>query len=698
MLLRFIESHTEAHMKRPQTLTAVAWAMFLGGCGLGPLDLLGVDAAVTQSKNKRSPSNPLDDRIEDKNPSYAPSRVIEETVDGCEFRLNKSATVTKLDIAPLEGGEKAFKNKVFRGRSHAIAAVDKILDSDAQTLIPSMEVVSGALKPFNDGLYASIEVAVQEGVEFEEAPDYPSKAAFLKSALAELLDLSQSAASTGTQVGYLEDAAVDIAAALTLAGESFSTSSAIESEATARAQEFLKNSLYSKPIGFYTWNEALEGIFRQDRYLQNYQGEDTPYLDDELGKAAALALALDGAPELLEHYQGYLALYAGLTNPFMNHPVTALLPYLEDLSSLDDIASVRSRFLAQNPPPDLLPPCQPHFAVFPSSTSKETAYFESRYCAWGAPGDTNYMDELIIAIRDGLLDLQPGENSGWYDYQSYALETLLLPERAPESEHLLLTKAYKKKLLETFKSIMTQNRETHVKQLEMGVSAKLAMEPMSVDLYPLLPAEPFSTFYLRSARAYRFLADYLGAVLGTGFLKSVPRMRGPSQLSKRPLSEDLGTKAELLYGLYYLTADAVGLEPALLEEETLEFNEGSCRTRAAAWLLDWRRDEDVLTDPRVMVPVQRDEITKETIYWAVIGVKAIKAKAEFVEGFEPRDIESDGYCWTGEFAPREYFLLTEAFAEVRLPSSAPPPTRDELREICDKNDSVDEIVSALEDL
>lgn len=682
-------------MKRISTLGLITWATFWGGCGLGPLDILGVDSTVTQSKNKRSVSDPVDDRIEDKTVSYDPDRIVEETVDGCAFRLNKSATVTKLDIAPFEGDEKPLKEKVFRGRGEAIAALDEVLDPGKQTLIPSMEVVNGALKPFNDGLYAAIEVAVQEGVAFDDAPNYPSKAGFLRSLLAELVDLSQTAAATAAQVAYFEDAAADIASALSLAGEAFSAPSAIVSEATARADSFLGDGLYSKPIAFYTWSEALEGIFRQDRYLQNYQGEAVPYSDKEFGKAAAIALALGGAPELLDHYEGYLALYAGLTNPFMTHPVTALLPYLDGLSSLDDIASVGDRFLAENPPPDLLPRCQPHFAVFPSSTSKETAYFESRYCTKGAPADTNYMDVLISAISEGLIDLQPDPSSGWYDYQSYALETLLLPERGAESEHLLLTKAYKKKLLESFKSIMTQNRETHAKQLEMGASDSCSMEDMSVDLYPLLPAEPFPTFYLRSARAYRFLADYLEAALGTQFMGRVRRMRGPDQLSDRPLREELKAKAELLYGLYFLTADAVGLEPELLEEEALEFDEASCRARAAEWLASWGHDEDVLTDPRVIVPVQRDSLSEETIYWAVLGVKAVKAKAEFVEGYEPRDIASE-HCWTGQFASREYFLLVEAFAEVRLPSSASPPTRDELREICDEHDSALEIVSALE--
>ena len=109
----------------------------------------------------------------------------------------------------------------------------------------------------------------------------------------------------------------------------------------------------------------------------------------------------------------------------------------------------------------------PLVAFLPTSRSKETEYFDQQFCLARAP-DTNLLDALIDAIRSGALDLAPGTDAGWYDYQLYALETLLLPERGPESQHLLLTAGYKKKLIETFKSILIENRETHVKQLSFG--------------------------------------------------------------------------------------------------------------------------------------------------------------------------------------------------------------------------------------
>jgi len=662
------------------------FSMIILGCDFGPLDAMGEEAAVANIEELIK-----DDSVLDKNPKYDPSRTITEVFPGgCEIILNKSATVTRLDIVPLEGNEKVLEGRLFSDRGSAIAAILKIHESET-TLTASMEVVNGALKPFNDGLYAAVELGVQS-----------SKVSFLTDLLA-AVTVNIGDAQGSVQRGFLEAAAVDLGAALILAGETPTLSSKLRSLAEAAVKEFTdKGALFSRPIGFYTWNKKLKQIFAQDRFLQNYQGERSPYSDEEVGKAAALALTLKQDATLAERYQKHLALYAGLTNPFANHPVSLLMEYVSNLDSLNNISEVTKQFLADFPSPDLVSQeCQPHFALFPSSRSKETEYFESRYCSDGAPAGVNYMEELVKAIRDGQLNLAPTNDSGWYDYQSFALETLLLPERADESKHLLLTKAYKEKLLETFKTIMTQNRETHAKQLEMGKSDIAAMV-VKTDLYPLFPAEPFPTFYLRSARAYRFLIAYLSSVLDAKFLSETSRLYEGGGSSKLSLGQELHEKAELLYGLYFQMSDAVGAKPELLPKELEEFNEDSCREAAKKWLgisLDslreetWFADSDVLKDSRVLVPVQRDILSKEVVYWGVIGVKVLKSNVEFVKGSEPRDIVSA--CWTKEIKDHNYYLLAEQFAEITLPGDVPPPTRDEFRAACDEHDNAKDIEAAL---
>ncbi len=104
-------------------------------------------------------------------------------------------------------------------------------------------------------------------------------------------------------------------------------------------------------------------------------------------------------------------------------------------------------------------------AVFPSSRSKETELFR-RLFPQGLPPSADLMKELIKAIRNGKVDLAPKPSSGWYEYQIYALETFLLPEKGEENPKLLLTKAYKKRMLEAFQALMTKRRETHARDVD----------------------------------------------------------------------------------------------------------------------------------------------------------------------------------------------------------------------------------------
>ncbi len=303
---------------------------------------------------------------------------------------------------------------------------------------------------------------------------------------------------------------------------------------------------------------------------------------------------------------------------------------------------------------------------------------------------------LIQAVRSGELDLAPGADGGWYDYQLYALETLLLPERGPESQNLLLTAGYKKKLIESFKSILTQTRETHVKQLAGGVGGAAIGEPLPpVDIYPLLPAEPFPTFTLRTARAYRFLRTFLVATMGSTFLTGTQRVVESGGRGAIPLASELDQRVALLYGLAFIEADAVGMArtEGLLPDELAEIDMDAAVTAARAWLGAWKSDADVVRDPRVIVPVFYDYERETTTYWAVVGVKALVARAEFVAGHEP--VVSSGGCWTGNFVPHRYALLVEETVELELPFSRPPPTRAELRAIGDAHATKDEIVRAL---
>jgi hypothetical protein len=653
--------------------------LLLAGCLFGPLDILGRETIVTEQEELKKEETLEDDRIEDKKLQYDPDLTVTETFDNCEIVLNKSGSVTRLDILPFDEKDAHLDGKLFRGRAEALAG----LPAGADT-IPSMEVVNGHLKPFNDGTYAAVEMALQDG----SAAVPVAKKTFLLDLLAALQ--AKLAVATPSQQPPVEDAIVFVAAGLLAGGESIDVGAKLTARAEAEVDS--ASALILRPIGFYTWNDTLEGIFSQDRMLQNQAPGRSANTKKQVGLFGAIAVVLAEDPDLRSRYQSILALYSGLTNPFVSYTPERIIPYVDGLATLDDLDALRTRISNDLPQPS---PCTRAFwALFPASRSKDTAYFNSRWCGTPVPAQVSFIDELIAAIRHGEVDLEPGADSGWYDYQLWALETLLLPERGPESDHLLLTSAYKKKLIETFESLITQARETHVKQL--AVACGLSEPGLETEVYPKFPVEPFPTFYLRTARGYRLLATVLAGVLGSAFLEQEHRLHANGSHSSANLRQELAAVTELAYGLYFLSAASVGLraETYLLGDELTEVDVTAAETRARAWLSSWRSDPDLLADPRVIVPVGMDN--SKVIYWATVGVKLLKVKAEFLPGYEPEVVS--GMCDVKGFRSHETFLLSEQTVEVHLSHDVPPPTRDELRALCDQYDDADSIVAALERL
>lgn len=649
--------------------------LVLAAPSAGCLDALGHQEDVIENRSSQGEMRLEDDRIEDKQPVFDSSRVVVESFPQgwttCTAKVNKSAAVTKLDIVPLEDKEKVLDKKLFHGRADALAAIDGVEGADP---IPSMEVVNGALKPFNDGLYAAIELEAEAG----------KRALF--TALAARVTALAATSGVGPRPAF-DDASVLLGAAQILGGQAPSIDLALQERARTRANAVQASDIYARPIGFYTWSPELERVFTRDRFLQNRDNGES------FGALAALAFALSQDAALLADYQRVTSLYAGLTNPYTSYALDDLIPFVPSSAALANPTAIEAAFLAGTKPRKAC--TYVPVAFLPASRSKDSNYFDEQFCFDPPGANVNLLDVLVEAVRSGELDLAPASDGGWYDYQLYALETLLLPERGPESQHLLLTAGYKKKLIETFKSLLIQTRETHVKQLAFGATGASAPPPPAIDLYPLLPAEPFPTFYLRTARGYRFLRTFLQASVGTTFLSQSKRVLESGARGALPLADELSGRVSLLYGLAFLAADAVGLarETGLMPDELVEIDMTAAVAAARKWLSGWKVDGDVATDPRVIVPVYADYERKVMRYWAIIGTKALVSRAEFVPGHEPA-VEPT-VCWTGAFVPHRYLLLVEEVAELELPFSRPPPTRNELRAICDRHTTKEQIVQAL---
>src|SRR5450432_4227269 len=283
-------------------LGVALWAALvpLAGC----LDAVGYETDVTESQSAVSEMQLEDDRIEDKQSTFDNTRTVTETFDYCQVTLDKSATVTKLDIVPFAAAESALDGKLFPGRTQAAAAATVASGED---VIPSMEVVNGYLKPFDDGLYAAVELAADSGTVAADGSAAPNKRLLLTTLLSRVNDLLAADSADAAERPAEEDAAVLLGAAQILGGDVPALSADLAVRAQARADTFTGEVRYARPIAFYTWTSALEAIFTRDRFLQNADASET------YGAYATLAFVLGQDAALLADYQRATTLYTGLT-------------------------------------------------------------------------------------------------------------------------------------------------------------------------------------------------------------------------------------------------------------------------------------------------------------------------------------------------------------------------------------------------
>ena len=306
----------------------------------------------------------------------------------------------------------------------------------APTLAATGDFVSGSVlaqkaKQFDDGLYAAVELAAQNG-----AGRFQGKAALLGT-LARTLTAAAGAPQPSS------NAQAVLLAACRLGGAPAKEPSGMKPAIDATINAFLADALQSKPIGFYTWSAPLSAVFRQDRMLQTE-------LTGEAG-IVALARALQADPSARAAYEGNLALVARLTNPPAGADLRGPLRTLEEGGS-----AFPSKGLA----------------FFPASRAHETDLVKKLYPDGQIPEGFSLVDEMVRRIRANRIDLTPTAASGWYDYQTWALEPLVAPERAAEAPRLMLAESYRKQLEELFKGILALTRESHIKQVEaVGPSA-----------------------------------------------------------------------------------------------------------------------------------------------------------------------------------------------------------------------------------
>ncbi|MBN1670586.1 MAG: hypothetical protein JXR37_06115 [Kiritimatiellae bacterium] len=585
-----------------------------------------------------------DDRLADKNPAFDPTLVDSRPLG--DWEVNKSAAVIKLDCPAVKPDTETHLLDLHA----SYAAVARFAEERGLNLLPSANMLDGAAKQFDDGLYAALDLACFRG-ELGPTPAAP--------------DLIQGLCA---KLPATSPAKPFLAAALELAGRSVALSPAETKKKAALLAAFERDKARSQPISFYNWTPELRQVWRFYRFLQREFGETELDMPTDL----ANVLAQDAA--LRQPYTRLNSFYGRLTNPLLCLPLNALIDAKQDLKELARARGARHAAVA----------------VFPPSTSRETELFERLFGDVVPPG-VNLMNELIRRVRSGEVDFTPDETDGWYQYQVYALEVLLLPAKGDEHNKLLLTARYKKRLVETFKALMTKRRETHARQL--GLATLGCADIRHGEVRPRLRVEPCATFYLRTARAYGFLANLLQTMLDDQTLRKLHGLKKDGH-REHSLGAELNAMCNRFHGFYLVACEDIGMNPRFLAGEQVDRQEA--KGAALAWLTRMKDDPDLARDTRVAVPIAVDLTRHSTRLWATLGVRLAHLEASYAR--PPKVRPKDGGDWQEPehwmLSESRYVIAVDEFAEFAMPGSD-ALTRDEFRKLCDRHKTKDQIVNAL---
>jgi hypothetical protein len=645
MFMRWIHQPVLVH-----TLFALTPLVTLVGCA-------ETEAVVIEKTEYSAPAASQTDEFADDifdasaAPLFVPDRVDSREAKG--WTVNLSAAVTKLDQDLLKPDADEPLLKLHANYRDAIRTVQ----SPTVDVLPSINLIDGKAKQFDDGLYAALEQYWFQ----ERAAEFPGDLTFLKELAAAVPVDSRAAAYFAVGLDLAE---IKIPATNQTSIKHFKS-------------RFASDLVQSKPTGFYAWNERLRQCYRVGRFFQmEFELDDNDWMQPVIR-------ALQTNSELQASYRRILARWARLSNTPSR--LTAL--DLADHSTGQDLARFRRQRNLTTSTVSLLPP----------GSNRETE-LTRRLFPNGFSARDDIMRELVKAIRSGSVDLQPKDDSGWYDYQVCALETLLVPKRGEESKWLLLTGNYKRRRLEAFQALMTKRKETHVLRSESVVkpeSAPLTAKPLE-QFSPRLRLEPAPTYYLRMARSYRFLSQALHEFVPEAQLTMLHGLTEQGTRSK-PLREELRDIERLFYGFYALSAEDIGLGLNVTEEEQALL--GESRSIAEKWLTSYTDDPDIAVDTRVILPVAEDLKRGVISVWATSGIRFSRLKTNYVPEAPPSVRTSETEEWTRlkpeQLSEAIYLLPVDEFVSAQIPSSR-ILNRKEFQDLCSDAKTKEEIIQRLQ--
>ena len=253
------------------------------------------EVEITDYETPSTPPGPVldDDKLEDKNPKFDPELVDSRPLEGWE--INASAAVISLHCPIIKPDRDPDLIKLYANYSAAES------DKKALHTLPSANLIDGANKQFDDGLFAAIEVATFRG------------------SIAALPAIPQLVHDIAAKLPSDSQARPFLGAALRLTGRELELTETEQVERDQLLSEFHSNRARSKPIGFYNWNEELQTIWKTYRFLQTEHDTQATQIAQDI----AAVLASDEA--LRESYSTVTGLYGSLSNPPACLPIDALI-------------------------------------------------------------------------------------------------------------------------------------------------------------------------------------------------------------------------------------------------------------------------------------------------------------------------------------------------------------------------------------
>lgn len=579
-----------------------------------------------------------------------PKPVIKEVEkEGYIVKLDLSSQVLSLELPEDKFGG-SMKGKV-KEKAAEIYPDLKSLPEGRMNFI-SAALIAQKTKNFDDGLLSAVESLYQNGAD---------KVKGKKELLKNLLTVLQTMRVKKEDLKAHAKCQALIYNALSLGGYNAKVSKKVKKIAADSLKDFLSNKLSSKPIGFYTWNDDLKKIFQQDRYLQR------PVQSKKERKIIINALAKE--EELSSSYGAALSFIEKINNPFP--------PEYCDFRAGEEKKATRCTY-----------------CFTPPSMAHETELIKRLYGGRPIPKGFSLIDALVEGIKAGKITLELKNNSGWYDYKTYALEPFVLPEKMVEAVKLAFGKNYKKELINLFKAVLALTRETHIKNLEIALAGAAMPEPV-IKIHPELTIEPIATYYLRLGNSYGFIRDVIQEYFSDSTLIQSHRLLSDGKSkSKENLLDELKSIESLMYGLFSVTAEEIGLSvvSTLLDRPAVQVIED--KKIAQEWIKSLAKDKDLYADNRVMVPVFYDVQRKKTKVWVVLGysVKPLNISFEKNPSYTVIDKKGKKVKKKVEFQKTKKHLIYPVSAEVYTNKIL---NREEFRTLCDSLKTQKEILHAI---